>query len=91
MRKGVWAVKQDDGGVTVYSPLCTHLGCGYNWDASSRRFLCPCHGSVFDINGQVVAGPAPRSLDVLPSRIEDGRLLVQYKEFRAGVEKQVEI
>ncbi len=91
MRKGVWGVKQDDGSVRVFSPLCTHLGCGYRWDASTRRFLCPCHGSVFDIKGQVVAGPAPRSLDVLPTRVEEGRLLVQYKEYKAGLKKPVEI
>lgn len=91
MRKGVWAVRRDDGSVTVYSPICTHLGCGYNWDSSARRFVCPCHGSVFDLQGQVVEGPAPRGLDILPSRIEEGRLLVQYKEFRAGLKKSVEI
>ena len=91
MRKGVWAVKRDDGSITVYSPICTHLGCGYNWDGSARRFVCPCHGSAFDITGRVVAGPAPRGLDVLPSRIEEGRLLVQYKEFRAGLKKSVAI
>ncbi len=91
MRKGVWAVKQDDGSVTVYSPICTHLGCGYNWDPSARRFLCPCHGSVFDIEGRVLDGPAPRSLDVLPTRIEDGRVLVQYKEFKSGLKKSVEV
>lgn len=91
MRRGVWAVKREGGGVTVYSPICPHLGCGYNWDASARRFVCPCHGSVFNLNGQVVAGPAPRSLDELPIRIEEGRLLVQYKEFRAGLKTSVEI
>lgn len=91
MQKGVWAVKQEDGSVTVYSPICPHLGCGYNWKPSARRFVCPCHGSVFGVNGQVLGGPAPRSLDVLPSRIEEDRLFVQYKEYRAGLKKSVEI
>jgi menaquinol-cytochrome c reductase iron-sulfur subunit len=89
--KAVWAVKQSDGQVTVFSPMCTHLGCGYHWDATDRKFKCPCHGSVFDVTGQVLAGPAPRQLDALPSKIENARLLVMYKEFRSGVTQQVEL
>ena len=89
--KAVWAVKQAGGDITVFSPLCTHLGCGYHWDASDRKFKCPCHGSVYDIEGRVLAGPAPRPLDVLPSKVEDGTLFVTYKEFKAGLAKKVEI
>lgn len=89
--KGVWAVKQPDGEVTVFSPICPHLGCGYRWDQQDRLFKCPCHGSVYDINGTVKAGPAPRPLDTLPSRIENGDLLVQYEEFKSGLAKKVEL
>lgn len=89
--KAVWAVKQSDGQVTVFSPMCTHLGCGYHWDVTDRKFKCPCHGSVYDVTGQVLAGPAPRHLDALPSKVDQGRLLVMYKEFKSGVSDQVEI
>ena len=89
--KAVWAVKQAPDQVVVYSPICTHLGCGYRWEQSERLFKCPCHGSVFDVKGAVVAGPAPRPLDRLPSKIEAGRLLVQYKEFRSGLPRSVEL
>lgn len=89
--KALWAVKQADGQVTVFSPMCTHLGCGYHWDGAAQQFKCPCHGSVFDISGRVVAGPAPRPLDVLPSKEEQGRLLVVFKEYKSGVSKQVEL
>jgi quinol---cytochrome c reductase iron-sulfur subunit, bacillus type len=89
--KALWAVKQPNGDVTVFSPMCTHLGCGYHWDGAAQQFKCPCHGSVFDVSGRVVAGPAPRPLDVLPSKLEQGRLLVVFKEFKSGVSKQVEL
>jgi menaquinol-cytochrome c reductase iron-sulfur subunit len=89
--KAVWAVKQADGQVTILSPMCTHLGCGYHWDASDRKFKCPCHGSVYDVTGKVLGGPAPRPLDHLPTKTEEGRLLVMYKEFKSGVPNQVEI
>ena len=90
-QKAVWAVKQPDGAVTVFAPLCTHLGCGYHWDTTDRRFKCPCHGSVYDVTGEVLAGPAPRALDRLPTKIEEGRLLVMYKEFKSGQKVPIEL
>jgi menaquinol-cytochrome c reductase iron-sulfur subunit len=89
--KAVWAVKESDGQVVVFSPMCTHLGCGYAWDTAEKKFKCPCHGSVFNVSGHVLGGPAPRPLDRLPSKVENGRLLVTYKEFKAGVREQVEL
>ena len=90
-QKAVWAVKQANGDVTVFSPMCTHLGCGYHWDGGSQQFKCPCHGSVFDVSGRVVGGPAPRPLDALPSKVDKGRVLVTYKEYKSGVAKQIEL
>ncbi|BFU96217.1 MAG: putative Quinol-cytochrome c reductase, iron-sulfur subunit (Rieske iron-sulfur protein) [Nitrospira sp.] len=90
-QKAVWAVKQGDGHVTVFSPMCTHLGCGYHWAEGEQKFKCPCHGSVYDVTGQVVAGPAPRPLDTLPVKTENGRLLVMYKEFKSGITGKIEL
>jgi len=90
-QKAVWAVKQPDGQVKVFAPMCTHLGCGYRWEGKEKAFHCPCHGSVFDIDGRVQAGPAPRPLDLLPSKIENGRLLVIFKEFKSGIAQAVEL
>ena len=87
----VWAVRHPDGAVTVYSPRCPHLGCAYHWDAETQKFECPCHGSVFSMDGEVLAGPSPRPLDTLPVKIEDGRLLVVYEQFRAGTKQKTEI
>ena len=89
--KGVWALRRATNEITVFSPICTHLGCGFRWDGGEKKFKCPCHGSEFDPDGRVVGGPAPRPLDRLPVKIENGRLLVQYKEFKSGTKQQVEI
>jgi menaquinol-cytochrome c reductase iron-sulfur subunit len=70
----VWAVKKSDSEVVVYSPQCTHLGCGYHWAAEGQHFECPCHGTVFSKDGDVVSGVAPRPLDRFQTRIEGDRL-----------------
>jgi cytochrome b6-f complex iron-sulfur subunit len=51
---------------------CTHLGCTVPWIADEGRFVCPCHASAYDINGDVVSPPAPRPLDLYEVRIENG-------------------
>lgn len=87
----VWVVKGDSGKVQVFSPICTHLGCHYNWDAGRGKFVCPCHGSVFTPGGEVVAGPAPRPLDTLPSKVEDGVLYVRWERFEPGVSAKIRL
>ena len=47
-------------GVAAMSLICTHLGCVV--DKKGDGYLCPCHGSVFDAQGNVTGGPAPRAL-----------------------------
>ena len=87
----VWGVKEPQGSVVVFSPICPHLGCGFRWDSGERKFKCPCHGSMFDVTGKVVGGPAPRPLDKLPSKTENGKILTIYKQFKSGVDHQVEL
>src|SRR5205823_1164200 len=56
--KSVWAVKEPDGEIKVFSPLCPHLGCAYRSDNDKGKFACRCHGSVHSITRQLLAGHA---------------------------------
>lgn len=85
----VWVVKKSSDDIKVFSPICTHLGCRYNWDEDKKQFVCPCHNSVFTIDGKVVSGPAPRDLDELPVDIKDGDLYVQYEKFEVGIPEKI--
>jgi menaquinol-cytochrome c reductase iron-sulfur subunit len=71
-----WVVKMDDGSVVAFAPQCTHLACAYHWEAQQGQFLCPCHASIFSVDGKVISGPAPRPLDRYESKVENGKLLV---------------
>ena len=69
-----WVIRDARRQVTAFSPLCTHLGCAYRWQTEKKSFVCPCHGSEFDIRGEVTTGPATRPLDRYVTKIEGDRL-----------------
>jgi Rieske Fe-S protein len=56
------------------STRCMHLGCPVRFVAASERFICPCHGGVYDFTGQVSGGPPVRPLDRFYTRVRDGQL-----------------
>jgi glycine/D-amino acid oxidase-like deaminating enzyme/nitrite reductase/ring-hydroxylating ferredoxin subunit len=53
----------DDGVIHQVSPVCPHLGCHVTFNTAEVSWDCPCHGSRFDVDGQVLQGPAVRNLD----------------------------
>lgn len=87
----IWVVKKPSGELVVFSPICPHLGCRYNWHAGLQEFICPCHGSVFSESGKVLGGPAPRPLDTLPHKIVKGDLYVEWERFEVGVPVKIRI
>jgi menaquinol-cytochrome c reductase iron-sulfur subunit len=54
------------------STRCMHLGCPVRFVPASQRFICPCHGGVYDFLGQVQGGPPVRPLDRFYTRVRDG-------------------
>ncbi len=67
---------QEGGGYAVVSPICTHRGCTV--DVASGRLACPCHGSEYDRTGQVLKGPAERSLERYAAELTaEGELVIR--------------
>jgi cytochrome b6-f complex iron-sulfur subunit len=64
-------------GFYALNAVCTHLGCLTVWKPDADVIACPCHGSTFQRDGSVIAGPAPRALPWLKMWMsEDGDLMV---------------
>jgi quinol---cytochrome c reductase iron-sulfur subunit, bacillus type len=89
--KGIWVVRQADNVFTAFNGRCTHLGCAYSWQTDQHQFGCPCHAGVFGVDGTVLAGPPPRPLDTLPTRIRGSELEVQMQDFRLGTPEKVPV
>lgn len=66
-----WWVQTEEGAIALYT-VCTHLGCIYDWKDTEFKFICPCHGSQFEREGDFILGPAPRGLDRFVIRAYDG-------------------
>jgi arsenite oxidase small subunit len=63
-------LKKADGSLLALSLLCTHVCCTCTYDTSSNAIYCPCHGSVFDANGNVVQGPASSPLPKVELKVD---------------------
>ena len=69
-RETVFLVWDGAKAIHALSATCTHLGCQVRWDTDTANFRCPCHGGVFDAQGNVVSGPPPRALDRVEARVD---------------------
>jgi Rieske Fe-S protein len=61
-----------DAAFIAISTRCAHLGCPVRWVDAAERFICPCHGGVYDLLGRRVGGPPVRPLDRFYTRVRDG-------------------
>ncbi len=77
IQKGRFYISRlEDGGVLALWQRCTHLGCTVPWREDAGEFNCPCHSSIFNRQGEVLGGPAPRPLDLFPVSVQNGKLVV---------------
>jgi Rieske Fe-S protein len=69
--------KQQPQPYIAISTRCMHLGCPIRYVSASKRFICPCHGGVYNDDGTVAGGPPVRPLDRFYTKVDDnGRVLV---------------
>ncbi len=67
--KDAFFVRESPSGqIKSFSAKCTHLGCLVEYREDQGRIRCNCHGSVFDLDGNNISGPAPAPLR--PARVE---------------------
>ena len=67
-------MQHDDGILQALGMTCSHLGCQVR--PGGGFLVCPCHGSTFDLRGEVVRGPAQRALNRYIVTEKDGRITI---------------
>ena len=75
------------GHLFALSQKCPHLGCRVPFCDSSGRFECPCHGSVYDLGGEWITGPAPRGMDRYNLALDGDTLVVDTSKLLSGPDR----
>ncbi len=75
-KKGVFVYRTESGEVKALSGMCTHLGCLVEYHGDARQFKCNCHGSVFDISGRNLSGPAPAPLPAFRTEVKGDEVTI---------------
>jgi len=95
----IWLRKNSDGAVVVFNSVCPHLGCRVGYRPSEKDFFCPCHTSVFDLDGEKTNDVPPRGMDTLEVlTATDGvpadngqELWVRFENFRRGTAEKIAV
>jgi len=85
-----WVRRTSPDKIEALSAVCPHLGCAIGWDAAAKSFICPCHDSRFSPAGDPLSGPSKRGMDPLPIAVQDGRLRLVWKRFKADIASREE-
>ncbi len=75
-QQGVFLVRLSQGPLVALNATCTHRGCTINWLSTDKNFKCPCFGSIFDMSGINVSGPATRPLERHRIMLDGNNVLV---------------
>jgi menaquinol-cytochrome c reductase iron-sulfur subunit len=67
---------EKEGEFVAISTRCVHAGCPVRWVTAAQRFVCPCHGGVYDFQGKVEGGPPVRPLDRFDTRVRNGKVQI---------------
>ena len=72
----VYVVRETETETRAFDIHCTHLGCPLSFSSGAGKFVCPCHGGNFDIEGNVTGGPPPRPMIQYAVQVVDGNVQV---------------
>ena len=72
----VYVVRETETDFRAFDIHCTHLGCPLSFSSGAGKFMCPCHGGNFDIEGNVTGGPPPRPMIQYAVQVVDGNVQV---------------
>jgi Rieske Fe-S protein len=90
----VYLRRTGDDKVEALNVVCPHAGCFVDFLPTRDCFLCPCHNSIFTLNGKIAdkASPAPRGMDALPVEIRNGsEVWVAFQNFEAGCAAKIPV
>lgn len=77
LQKDILVARVSEEQYVAVDTKCTHKGCDVAYDKSERHFACPCHGSLFGLDGKVKNGPAEIDLKSYRTEVTEFELIVK--------------
>lgn len=79
--------------VAALNATCPHAGCFVVFNRAGDMYRCPCHGSVWSVDGRLTSGPSPRDLDQLDADVrptgDQKEIWVRYVDYFAGIHEKI--
>jgi len=69
-------VRDSAASIRAFNPVCSHRQCVVAYSPGEKRIKCPCHGSVFDLNGHALRGPASQPLQTYAASLSGEQVIV---------------
>lgn len=70
-------IRDTQDSVRAFDPTCTHKKCTVEYNPEDKRFHCKCHQSAYDLDGNVLGGPAPKPLVRFRTKLTPDRILIE--------------
>ena len=79
-----------NNGVEALNVVCPHAGCFVDFRVEKKGYYCPCHNSLFAMDGKIAdpKSPAPRGLDTLKTEVKGNEIWVEFQNFRTGMKEK---
>jgi menaquinol-cytochrome c reductase iron-sulfur subunit len=90
----VYLRRGPDNQVTALNASCPHAGCSVSFVGEKGHFLCPCHDSLFSVDGAIAdpKSPSPRALDALEVEVRNNEeVWVKFRNFQPGHKAQLPV
>jgi len=90
----IYLRRTDDTTIEALNTVCPHAGCAVDFRAEKKGFYCPCHNSLFEMDGKIgdPKSPSPRGLDTLAVEIRNGtEVWVEFQNFRTGTSHKIPV
>lgn len=90
----IYLRRTGDSTVEALNVVCPHAGCFVDFRAEKKGYYCPCHNSLFEMDGKIgdPKSPSPRGLDQLKVEIKNGsEVWVEFQNFRTGTAEKIPV
>ena len=90
----VYISRAGEKDLKVLNVVCPHAGCFVDFVAEKKGYFCPCHNSLFAVDGKIAdpKSPSPRDMDTLEFELRGGKeVWVKFRNYQAGHKEKVPV